>query len=184
MKKQVDEYNFGRISSRMAKKFGTIEKNQENKYINILFPIESNLLKTNRKHGINNGRRVIEAIHIFLLMIDGYFNQIEYDLDPYISDTNNQFLNALIMSIDPITNEHLRPFVEEVYDIDSTEGLHEYFELPVKALLRIEKSIELWTKTHGHNGYFSYLESQIGNVVAHDDLLNSVVVSYQDTNEA
>ena len=45
MKKQVSNYDFGRISSRMAKEFGAIEKYLERKYAHILLPIESNLLR-------------------------------------------------------------------------------------------------------------------------------------------
>ena len=179
MKKQVNMYNFERISSRMAQKFGTIEKRLEGKYTKILLPIESNLLRANRKHGINNGNRAVEAIHICLLKIDGYVNEIEYDLDPYISDANKPYVTAILMSFDPFSNENLRHIVEEKCDIQSAEGLCEYFEPPVKALLRIEKSIELWAKDYDANGYFSFLEEQIGEAVADNDKTDCIIVTWK-----
>jgi hypothetical protein len=176
MKKQINPYDFGRISSRMAKKFGAIEKYLERKYAQILLPIESNLLRANRKHGINSGRRAIEAIHICLFMIDGYLNEVEYDLVPYISDMNKPFLSAFLMCFDPFTNADLKPPVEERCDIHSKEGLRDYLEPPVKCLLRVEKSIESWTKKQGDNGYFNFLEKQIGEIVVDNDKIDCVVV--------
>jgi hypothetical protein len=180
MKQQINTYNFDRISSRMEKKFGSIEKYLERKYTNILLPIESNLLRASRKHGINSGRRAIEAIHICLLTIDGYLDEIEYDLDPYITNANKPFLTALLMCFDPFANADLKPVVEERCDIHSKEGLRDYFEPPVKAMLRIEKSIETWTKKQGDNGYFSFLEQQIGKAIVNNDKIDCVVVKLKE----
>jgi hypothetical protein len=177
MKEQVNSYNFGRISSRMAKKYGSIEMHLEGKYKQILSVIEGNLLKANRNHGINNGNRAIEAIHICLLMIDGYLNRKKYDLDPYISDTNKPYLNAFLMCFDPFSNEQLKPVVEERCDIHSEESLCEYFEAPVKAMLRIEKSIGLRTKQDGNNGYFSFLEKERGKFIPNEDRIDCIVVT-------
>ena len=182
MKKKIDSYSFKKISSNMATEFGAIEKYLEGRYTEILFPLESNLLRANRKHGIDNGRRVIEAIHICLFIVDGYLKQIEYDVDPYISDDNKPYLRSLLMSFDPFTNEYIKPIAEERCDIHSDEGLHAYFEAPIKCLLRIEKSIELWTEKLGINGYFSYLEDRIGEAVANDDQIDCIVVKIKDAN--
>jgi hypothetical protein len=177
MKKQINDYHFGKIASRMARDFGSIEKNHEEKYEHILFPMESNLVKTNRKRSINSGRSTIEAIHICLFIIDGYLNQTEYDLDPYISDTNKPYSTALLMCFDPFTNEYLRSIVEESFDIHSKEGLCNYFDPMVKCLLRIEKSIELWTKEYGNAGYYRFLEKQMGVEVADNDILDCVILN-------
>jgi hypothetical protein len=91
---------------------------------------------------------------------------MEYDLDPYISDANEPFLTAILMSVDPFTNERLKPLAEEKHDMRSEEGLRDYFEAPVKCLLRIEKSIMLWTKEFGDAGYFNFLESTMGEEIA------------------
>ena len=177
MKKQINDYHFGKIASRMTRDFGSIEKNREEKYDHILFPMESNLVKTNRKSRINSGRSTIEAIHICLFMIDGYLNQTEYDLDPYISDTNSPYSAALLMCFDPFTNEYLRSIVEESFDIHSREGLRNYFDPMVKCLLRIEKSIELWTKEYGDAGYYRFLEKQIGVEIANNDIMDCVILN-------
>ena len=166
---EIPAYCIGKISSRMAKDYGRIEKNQETKYMDILLPIESNLLRVNRKYRFDNGRSVVEAIQICLYQIDGYINEIEYNLDPHISDINRPYLTALLMSFDPFTNEHMRPFVEERCKIYSTEGLRGFFETPVKCLLRIEKSVELWTKELGKAGYFIFLERQLGKAITDND---------------
>jgi hypothetical protein len=180
VKKQVDAYNFEKISSRMAKEFGVIEKYLEGRYAQILLPIESNLLRASRKNGINSGKKVVEAVHICLFAVDGYVNQMEYDLDPYISDANKPFLTALLMSFDPFTNEYLKPRAEEECDLHSKEGLRDYFEAPVKCLLRIEKTIAVWTKERGEAGYFEFLENRIGKRVTNNNKLECVIVKLQE----
>jgi hypothetical protein len=164
----------------MTKRFGAIEKNRENKYVDILLPLENNFLKTNRMYGINDGKKAIEAIHICLLIIDGYLNQVEYDLEPYITDANEPFLTALLMCFDPFTNEYLKPHAEEQCDLHSKEGLHDYFETPVKCLLRIEKSITLWTNELGAAGYFNFLEDQMGTSIPHNDKMDCAVIRLKD----
>jgi len=37
-----------------------------------------------------------------------------------------------------------------------------YYKTLIKCLLRIEKSIDLWTKELGINGYFTFLENTFG----------------------
>jgi hypothetical protein len=181
VKKQIDAYSFEKISSRMAKRFGTIEKYLEGRFTQILLPIESNLLRASRKNGINSGKRVIEAVHICLFVIDGYLNQMEYDLDPYISDANKPFLTAFLMCFDPLTNEYLKPLAEEQCDLHSEEGLCDYFEAPVKCLLRIEKSVAVWTKERGGAGYFDFLENQIGKRITNNDKIECVIVKLKET---
>ena len=175
MKKKINLYAFEKISHNMAKRFGTIRKGEEENYSMLLFPMEGNLLKVNRIHRINNGRRALEAIRVCLLMVDGYLNQIDYDLDEYITANNRIYLDALLMSFDPFTNDKVKILVEQQFQIDSAAGLEEYFKLPVMCLIRIEKSIETWTKELGVNGYFDFLESQIGKTVPDDDEMNFTV---------
>jgi hypothetical protein len=164
----------------MAKKFGTIEKYLEGRFTQLLLPIESNLLRASRKSGINSGKRAIEAIHICLFVIDGYVNQMEYDLDPYISDANKPLLTACLMCFDPFTNKRLKPLAEKQCDLHSKEGLRDYFEAPVKCLLRIEKSIALWTKERGDAGYFDFLENQIGKSITNNDKIDCVVIKLKE----
>ena len=39
-------------------------------------------------------------------------------------------------------------------------------------LLRIENSIKLWTKEFGVDGYFKFIEEQLGHVVNNDEKMN------------
>jgi hypothetical protein len=81
------------------------------------------------------------------------------------------------MCFDPFTNEYLRSIVEESFDINSREGLRNYFDPMVKCLLRIDKSIELWTKEYGDAGYYRFIEKQIGVEIADDDILYYVILN-------
>lgn len=172
MKKYVDYYKLERISSRMAKEFGTIPKGDEELYSFMLHPMEGNLLKLHRKAPTRNGRHAIEAIHMCLLKIDGYINGIDYDFSRFITDENKAFLEGLLVSFDPFTNRDVLDIASQTYDLNSSERLKEFFETPVKCLLRIEKSIELWTGELGTNGYFKFIEDQIGHLVGKDEKMN------------
>jgi len=100
--KTIANYSvFEQISLSMAKTFGTIEKGHEEDYAILMMPIEDNLLKTSRKTGNNNGRRVTEAIKICLLTINGYLNGWEYDFSKYLSSDNHDFVQAILMAVDP-----------------------------------------------------------------------------------
>lgn len=168
----MDYYKLERISSRMAKEFGTIPKSDEEEYSFLLYPMEGNLLKLHRKDSLGNGRHAIDAIHMCLLKIDGYINGIEYDYDRFITDENRAFLEGLLASFDPFTNQEIFTIANKTYDLNSSDDLKKYFETPVKCLLRIEKSIELWTKELGVNGYFKFIEEQMGHLVEKDDKMN------------
>ena len=168
---QIKFYAFERISSVMSREFGSIKKGDEEDYSFFLMPMETNLLKANRIHRINNGRRAIEAIRVCLFIIDGYMNQKEYDLDEYITKENEAYINALLMSFDPFTNEEIKTKLEEEnFDFNNTADLRNLFSVPVMCLVRIEKSIELWTKENGVSGYFDFIEGQIGGAIKHDDV--------------
>ena len=50
----------------MEKQFGKISKGDEERHAMMLFPMEENLLKINRKYSSSNSRRLREAIFIAL----------------------------------------------------------------------------------------------------------------------
>lgn len=165
MKKQLNRYKFEKISGMMAKEFGKIAKGEEDAYTMLFFPMEGNLLKLHRENPDRSGRRAIEAIHVCLLLVDGYLTDTEYDLNGYRTPENEALVNGLLMSFDPFTNDDVRDAVEEDWDLTSPADLRSYFSDPIRCLLRIEKSIELWTEEGGANGYFNYLEQTIGTAV-------------------
>ena len=179
MKQKIKNHRFEKKTSDMGKTFGTIKKGDEERYSFLLFPMESNLLKINRLKQINNGRRAAEAVRVCLFVIDGYMNKIEYDLDEYLTDGVPLFAEGLLMSFDPFVNKEIFSIVNPsgVFDADSAESLSGYYRIPVKCLLRIEKSIELWTKQLGANGYFKFLEDTLGRSVQKDDKMNFAIMA-------
>jgi len=165
----VNSYQFDRISSHMAKEFGVMEKNNEEAYHDMLFPMESNMVKINRIHKINNSRRVVEAVHVCLFIIGGYINKKDYDLSNFTTKENKPYVDALLMSFDPFTNKSILKNINDKYGFSSVENLRRYFDIPVKCILRIEKSVELWTKERGFSGYFDFLEETFGEAVSDDN---------------
>ena len=173
--KTINSYStFERVTSNMAREFGRIKKGTEESYAFVLFPIESNLLKVNRKNGVNNGRRVMEAIKICLFKIEGYLNGWEYDFGQYLTDDNKEYVDAILYSVDPFSNEEIAGIISQWYDMNSKEDIREYFSLPVKCLIRIEESIQTWTNERGASGYFDFLESHLG-VKIDDEKLNYTI---------
>ncbi|MEL7566329.1 MAG: hypothetical protein AAGU27_15800 [Dehalobacterium sp.] len=161
----VDAYKLEEISSRMAKEFGTIPKGEEELHVFTLHAMEGNLLKLHRQDPNRNGRHALEAIQISLLTVDGYLRKIEYEYDRFAGAENQAFLHGLLMSFDPYTNQEIE---EIVVESDPNFDTKEYFKLPVKCLLRIEKSVQLWTREWGRNGYFEFFEKQMGHTVESD----------------
>lgn len=163
-KKIVDAYRLNRISSLMAKEFGTIPKGEEDEepYWQILFSIESNILRVYRKNNLFAGNRAIEAIRMSLLILDGYIKGIEYDYSRFANEANQTFVQAILMSFDPFTNSEIKKIIKRdrnAFDVKK------YFALPIRCILRIEKSIQLWSKDFGENGYFQIIEGTMGKGV-------------------
>lgn len=101
--------------------------------------MESNLLKLHRQNPDRNGRHAAEAIQMSLLTVDGYLRETEYDYGRFASPENQALLHGLLMSFDPYTNPEIH---EVVMKNGQAFNAKEYFTLPVKCLIRIEKSIE------------------------------------------
>jgi hypothetical protein len=166
--KSINNYNFSKISANMTKTFGTIRKGEENDYLDGLYTLELNLVRLSRVSGNKNGRRIIEAIKICLLTIDGYLNDYEYDLSNYLSDENEDIVLVLLTTFDPFKNEELKKDLEKQINFDSKDSLREYFTKPIKCLLRIEASVDQWTKDSGVHGYIDFLENHMGHTIPYD----------------
>lgn len=175
MKKKVDRYHFDKMSSRMTQRFGSIKKGEEEGHELFMFPMESNLLKLHREDEKRDSRRAIEAIHICLFTIDGYLTGTEYDLSLFLSEENQAMAKGLLMSFDPFTNEEIRAALGEKWKPDAVEYLEAYFAESVKCLTRIEKSIEMWLKARGTDGYFKYMEDLMGDIVKQDTKMGYAV---------
>lgn len=175
MKKiMVNLYNLDRISTRMKKDFGTIPNGQEENYAFILSAMEGNLLKLHRQDPNRSGRRALTAIQMALLTVDGYIKQVEYDFSSHALPENQALLHGLLMSFDPFTNKDVHEVVMKEFNSFDARN---YFEIPIKCLLRIEKSIKLWSKKSGSNGYFTFIENQMGQLIERDDKMNFTIVS-------
>ncbi|MCJ7841893.1 hypothetical protein MUB24_13490 [Lederbergia sp. NSJ-179] len=170
----VDSYNLDKISTRMAKDFGTIAKGQEEHYTYPLAAMEGNLLKLHRQDPNRTDREALTAIRMALLTIDGYIKQVEYDFSDHVTLNNKAFLHGLLMSFDPYTNKEVR---EVVMEDERYFDAKKYYAIHVKCLLRIEKSIKLWIKRRGSNGYFTFIENHMGHMIERDEKMNFSVLS-------
>lgn len=176
MEVKVSQYQFNRIGSQMEREYGKIRKGEEDAHMMLLFPMEGNMLKVHRAHPESNGRRAIEAIVITLFQIQSYLSDDEYDLDSFRSEENERLVQALLMAFDPFTNSEIRTALEEAsVDLGSMEALKELYGEPVRCLLKIKDSVELWSRERGVDGYFRFIENTIGAAVERDQKMNFAV---------
>ncbi|MCL2322529.1 MAG: hypothetical protein FWC47_10575 [Oscillospiraceae bacterium] len=173
MKIQVDNYKFDKILSKMGNEYGKIRKGDEEPFEFMLYPMESNLLKLHRINKKRDDYCAIKAIKICLFTIDEYINDVEYDLDKFMDDNTKALANGLLMAFDPFTNEDLRAVIN--LDLNDKDELRKYFKDHIKCLIRIESSIEFWTKEYGASGYFMFTEDQFGAAVKRNDKMDFVV---------
>ncbi len=175
---KVNNYKMEKIADKMAKKFGKIERGEESEFTTELFTMESNLMKIHRANPDFKSRKVIDAINIFLLKIDAYLSDgIEYDFSRQMEESIKAYLETLQLSCDPLYNEELQDITKENYDLDNKENLKEVFTVPAKCLIRIKDSVEMWVKKGGIDGYFNFLENQMGEVVQGDEQNFSIKIS-------
>ena len=176
MEVKVSQYQFNRIGSQMEREYGKIRKGEEDAHMMLLFPMEGNMLKVHRAHPESNGRRAIEAIVITLFQIQSYLSDDEYDLDSFRSEENERLVQALLMAFDPFTNSEIRTALEEAsVDLGSMEALKELYGEPVRCLLKIKDSVELWSRERGADGYLRFIENTIGTAVERDQKMNFAV---------
>jgi hypothetical protein len=173
----VDAFKLDRISSRMAKRYGTIPAGREELFAMPLSAMESNLLKLHRENPSRTGRQALTAVKMALLTIDGYVRQVEYDYEQFMTSENQHLLHGLLMSFDPFTNPEIH---EVIIGDEANLDVEEYFKIPVKCLLRIEKSLKLWTDKLGTNGYFYFIEKHMGHLVGQDNKMEFSVVVEDD----
>ncbi len=176
MEVKVSQYQFDRISGQMEREYGRIRKGEEDAHMMMLFPMEGNMLKVHRAHPESNGRRAIEAIVLTLFQIQSYLSDDEYNLDSFRSAENERLVQALLMAFDPFTNRDIRTALEKAsFDLSSTEALKELYGEPVRCLLKIKDSVELWSRERGQDGYFHFIENTIGTTVKRDQKMDFTV---------
>ena len=168
---KVNQYQFDNICRQMEKEFGKVRKGEENQYLYFLFPIESNLMKTHRRFPASNSRRLLEAIPLALFCLKRNMSGEDYELDRFWSEDNERLVHAILMAVDPLTNEELAAVFQEngVKDLNDREMLKDIYTIAIMCILRIKESVELFVQQLGSNGYFDFLESTIGMELPQND---------------
>ena len=193
----MNRYTFEKIVKRMGDAFGTIKHGQEDQYDAIFFTLESNALKVNRRNPKANSRSFREALLMALHTVNMHLTGREEDLTPFQTPENKELLHALLYAFDPFVNPELDSIVKKdaatyagVDEIDDypTDYLRKYYAVPVKCMIRLIESVDIWEKLLGSNGYFKSIEDTVGSAVDRNDselhtttfLLNKPVTEAQD----
>ena len=171
-------FEFEKIARKMEKQFGKISKGDEESHAMVLFPMEGNLLKINRKYPASNSRRLREAIFITLHQIDSYLTGEKADTGSFENEDNIRLKDALMYVFDPFSNEEVKAILTEKseLDLEDREQLEPYYREPVQCILRILDSVDYWEKRSGSNGYFQFMENWLGEKVPRDDKLNYAIL--------
>lgn len=103
----MNQYQFQQIVRRMEQRYGKMEKNEEDRHVMLLLPMESNLLKTYRKNPDANSRRLEEAILLALHDIESRITGERKNTGSYENKENMMLKEALLKSFDPYTNEEI-----------------------------------------------------------------------------
>lgn len=175
---KMNQYQFDQVVRRMQQKYGKIKKGDEDSYSMMMFPMEGNMLKKFRRNHAANGRRALEAVTLVLHTIEGYLTGKPADVTSFENTENVELREALLYAFDPFTNDELREIISQEMGKDLTDksSLEDYYRDPVLCIMRIRDSIELWTKEMGSDGYFGFIEGQLGKQIDQDDKMNYTIL--------
>lgn len=156
----MNSYQFSQITRRMEQKYGKMRKSEEDMYVMLLFPMESNLLKIHRKEPGANSWRLEEAILHALYEVENRTGEKNSDISGYENKENRLLKEALLKAFDPVANDEIAAVLREKGDADleDREFLSRYYKEPVMCVLRIKESVEYWLKRGGTDRYFEFLE--------------------------
>jgi hypothetical protein len=159
LKITLNAYKLSKMGDNLKKQLGVaVPKEFSPIYPNMQYPMDCNILKANKKHQINDSRPLAEAFDICFAIIDGYINQCEYDLEPFYTPKNRPFVEAILQTIDPFTNQNLKDAIEHYGgDLNSNEYVKKFFKHPVVSMLLTKKSVRTWIEMSGRNGYIEYM---------------------------
>lgn len=163
----MNQNQFEQIARRMKQRFGSMEKGQEEPYVMLLFSMEGNLLQVHRSHPAANGRRCREALFLALYVVQERTGGKAVDVKKFENPENLLLRDALLSAFDPQTNPQIAESLAEGFGEDWRERWDPEveYEMPVRCILWILKSVELWTKRRGPDGYFEMLEQMMGSKV-------------------
>lgn len=179
----MNRYQFEQIARQMEKRYGKIRKGEEEEHELLLFPMESNLLKTHRKYPDANSRRLEEAILLALHEIEMRLTGEQKELSRFENDENILLKKALLYAFDPFENQELSEVLKQMkcINIENAEELDMYYKEPVLCTLRIKESVELMLKNNGADGYFDFIEGALGKSIPDDEKMNYAVCVRTDT---
>ena len=169
----MNNYQFEQIARKLQKEHGKISKGETEEYAMLLLPLEGNALKIHRKHPEANDLRMLEAINLAMHRINGRITGEMPNLSAFESPTNILLQNALLMAMDPFTNDEIHGVLthDNPQQLEDRLFLKNYYHLPILCLMRIQESVQLWNR-NGSNGYFTFIESSIGKMVKDDDVMD------------
>lgn len=176
----MQAYQFKKIYSQMAKEFGKMTKGTEEQYTMLLFTMEGNALKIHRQFSSSNSRRLKEAIALVLFDIKENYTGEKYDTSDFRNEDNERLEKALLMAFDPLTNDDIIKVLKNELSVDNltSDILKNYYKYPVICLLRIKDSIDLLEKHGGANGYFQFIEKNLGSNIT-DNKINFTVMGVE-----
>ncbi len=169
----MERYQFERIYAQMAKEYGKMPDSEtgEGQNAMLLFPMEGNALRIHRAYPKSNSYRMREAIGLVLYDILGRNTGKTYDVEKFRDEDNARLEKALLMAFDPFTNEKIMNMIGPEFD---PNDLHHYYKQPVRCLLRIKDSVDLW-EGNGPDGYFTFIENYMGENIKGTEMQYTVV---------
>lgn len=164
---KMQQYQFDRIATHMGREFGKMSHGDEQKYAMVMMPMEGNALIIHRQYHSSNSRCLRNAINLVLFHIKEKCTGDTYDVENFRDEDTARLEHALLMAFDPYTNTEVKAALWEQFGTDdpSEKELRDYYKVPVMCLIRIRDSIDLWEKNMGSNGYFEFIESQMGRLI-------------------
>jgi hypothetical protein len=153
----VDHYKMDRIETFLKREYGSID-NQDllKKYSKMLCALELNILKVKADNPDMNSGRVLEALKIELLRIDGYIRGVCYDYRRVTNEENKKVCQALSYAYDHHSNKKIYYIVCEHYKELNKEANKEIYKVPALCIMFI---LNYAVNRQGWSKYDSYFKT-------------------------
>jgi hypothetical protein len=164
---KVTAHNLRRVFQRLLEIYEPLRRGEEDRFNSFFHCVDSNMLKLHRKNGLLNSRRAREAVDLCLVKLDGYLNDIDYDVSELTNPQNIALARAIQMAYDPFVNPEMGAIIGEKLSDPAIK--RRFFEVPFQCLYRLRDSIDFWIQRDGSDGYFNMVKDEIGASVAMDE---------------
>lgn len=174
----MQRHQFDKVYSQMAEDFGTLDTYGDEAYVPIMFSIEGNALKVHRMYPQSNSRRLRDAIGLALFDVKERYTGVHAETKRFRNKDNERLEQAILMAFDPFTNDEVADAMQGYYGTSdlAPEALKAYYAMPIRCLLKLKESIDLWEKRLGSDGYFDFIEDYMGDKVTGEEMNYSVAV--------